>query len=233
VTNTYFLIFSYIKLREQLLPLNHIDRAASLNTLGLDYYCLGDFDQAFNYFNRALTIETSIHGGEHGHTNISKILGHLALIHNGRGDRHLALDHLMRALKVEQEILPPQHHYIGFRYGDIASIYASNNDTELAFLYYCRALPIIEQTVPVQSAGYVHATYNLTAILKKLVENYCSNNDKHDAMKNENIHYLQEGLDILAQCQLLTQSATAHTARTAARRFHQQLKQNDQTDNHK
>jgi tetratricopeptide (TPR) repeat protein len=231
--NTYLFVFLYIKFREELLPANHADLAASLKSLGLDYYCSCNFDEASDYFNRALTIEIAIHGSERGHTNISKTLGHLALIHEVRGDRHLASDHLMRALKIEQEILLLQHHYIGCRYEDIASLYASNNDKELAFLYYCHVLSILERILPVQNARYLHTTQSLITILHNLVENCCSNNDKRaarisfDAKKSENIHYLQEGLDILDQCQLLTQSATA---RTAASRLHEQLKQNDQTN---
>ncbi len=140
--NTYLFVFLYIKFREELLPANHADLAASLKSLGLDYYCLGNFDEASDYFNRALTIEIDIHGSERGHTNILKTLGHLALIHEVRGDRHLASDHLMRALKIEEEILPSQHHYIGCRYEDIASLYASNNDKELVFyitVMHCRS----------------------------------------------------------------------------------------------
>ncbi len=69
-----------------------------------------DYDRAFDYFNKVLTIEISTHGSEHGHANISKLLGHIAHVHQVRSDKHLALDHVFRALKMEQEILPLQHH---------------------------------------------------------------------------------------------------------------------------
>ena len=225
--NTYPFFFLYVKLRNRLLPPNHADRAASLNALGVDYYCFGDYNLAFLYFNRALNIEKALHGGEHGHTNISKLLGHLAYVYDMRGDKYSALDHFFRALKIEQEILPPQHFYIGFRYRDIAAIYASNDNFELAFLYYCRALSILEGILPTQHIKYICTTRSLVTILEILVNNYCLDDHKCDAKnilnktKSENIHYLQEGLDILNQRQLLTQSIEV---RAAANRLGKRLK---------
>ena len=75
----------------------------------MDYFYLSKFDLAFDYFNLALIIETIMHGGEQNHTNISKILGHLALINQNRGYDHLALDYFMHALQLNNRFY---HHNI-------------------------------------------------------------------------------------------------------------------------
>ncbi len=122
--------------------------AASHNSLGLDYFYKCDYHLALSHLHRALDIEKKLHDKD-GHTNISKILGHIALVHQYSGNTELALESFQRALSIEKLLLPSQHIYIGLRFENLGSCYIRRAEYQLALQYYQRALAIIERTLPI------------------------------------------------------------------------------------
>ncbi len=114
----------------------------------MDYFNKHDYAPALCHLHRALDIEQTLHGTDN-HTNIAKIIGHIALVHQYRGDNELALKDFQRALSIEQRCLPDQHIYIGFRFENLGSCHIRQAEYQLALQYYRQALVIIEKMLPI------------------------------------------------------------------------------------
>jgi len=138
--------------------------AASHNSLGLDYFYINDYRLALCHLQRALDIETTLHG-KNTHTNISKILGHIALLHQYCGDNELALKDFQHALSIEQRLLPSQHIYVAYRFEDLGSCHLRRAEYQLALQYYQQALAIIERTLPIH---HRHHAITLKGIIDSL-----------------------------------------------------------------
>jgi tetratricopeptide (TPR) repeat protein len=103
--------------------------------------------------HRALDIEVALRGKDNT-TKISKIFGHMAVIHQYCGNIELALKYFQHALSIEQRLLPSEHVYIALRFEDIGLCYALQNEHNLALEYYEKALSIVKRTLPVHHKLY-------------------------------------------------------------------------------
>jgi len=90
-----------LALREQLLGPDHLEVAASLNTLGEIYRRHGRFDDAERVHRRALTIREK-HLGP-GDPDVAASLNNLAMLHNARAVYAEAESLLKRALRIVEE----------------------------------------------------------------------------------------------------------------------------------
>ena len=110
---------------------------------------MADFQRASHHLHCALDIEIALRGKD-SHTNISKIWSHLALLHQHWDNTELALEYFQHALKIDQQLLPPEHTcmYIGLRLEQLGSCHEYRAEYELALEYYQRALIIAERTLP-------------------------------------------------------------------------------------
>ncbi len=119
---------------------------------------------ALTHFHRALDIEVKLHG-EDNSTNISKLLGHIGLVHLHSGNIKAAFKYLQHALSIEQRLLPSQHVYIGLRFENIGSCYMHQREYQLALQYYQQALGIVERTLPIY---HRHHAITLKGIINSL-----------------------------------------------------------------
>lgn len=133
----------------------------------MDYLFKHDFQFALCHLQRALDIETALHGKD-ANTNISKRLGHIALVHQFCGDNELALKYFQDALSIEQRLLPPHHFYIGLRLENLAACHMHRAEYQLALQYYQQALVIVERTLPVHHKHYSIALHGIIDSLDHL-----------------------------------------------------------------
>jgi tetratricopeptide (TPR) repeat protein len=101
-----------------------------------------------------LDIEVASHGKD-SNTNISKILGHIGLVHEHHENYELALENFQHALSIEQRLLPSQHIYIALRFENIGSCYLRRTNFQLALQYFQQALTIIERILPLDHRHHV------------------------------------------------------------------------------
>ncbi|CAB4037426.1 nephrocystin-3-like, partial, partial [Paramuricea clavata] len=119
---------------------NHIYRARIFNELGLSYARMGHFDQAKDYYQRALEIEEKQLGPDH--VDLAKFYNNIGGVYCTKGDLNQAKDYYQRALEIKDKQLGPNHVDVAVNYNNIGSVYYKKGDLDQAKDYYQRALEI-------------------------------------------------------------------------------------------
>ena len=129
-----------IKLRTDLKGPNDPELATVYNTLGVNYYYIGNLSEALTCYNKALTIKQSI--GSFNDLKEAEIFNNIGIILKLKGDFIGALDYYQRSLAIKEELLNHDDPNLGTTYNNIGNIYRIMGKSDLAMLYYTKAVDI-------------------------------------------------------------------------------------------
>ena len=114
-------------------------KSFALNNIGLIYKHQGDFDNAINYYEKALELSESVDDNE----GIAKSYNNIANICRNQGNYAKAIDLYMKALKINEAI----DNKVGMAIclNNIGILYEFQKDLDKAIEYYTASLKIEEE----------------------------------------------------------------------------------------
>ena len=109
-----------MEIRKEVLGEKHPDTAMSYNNIGNVYYNLGDYNEALEYFNKALEIKKEVLGEKHA--NIASSYLNIGNLYYKLGDYKKALKYHNKALEIFRSELGESHPYTQAALQNIAII---------------------------------------------------------------------------------------------------------------
>ncbi|CAB4013397.1 Nephrocystin-3 [Paramuricea clavata] len=140
----------------------HHYRSRTFNDLGESYTKMGKFDQAKDYYQRALEIREKLLGPHH--VNVADSYNNIGTVYDEKGDLDQAKDYYQRALEIKEKQLGPIHVDLAVSYNNIGTVYRRKGDLEKAKDYYQRALKIQEKQLGPNQVD-VATSYNNIGII--------------------------------------------------------------------
>jgi tetratricopeptide (TPR) repeat protein len=153
-----------LKIREQVLGLEHPDVAGVLNNLAGLLHDKGDYDGAESLYRRALEIREMALGGEHPKT--TGILNNLAELLRDKGDYDAAETLYRRVLETDEKVLGPEHPDTATCLNNLALLLHSQGDYERAEPMHRRALEIREKVLGADHPDTAQSLNNLALLLR-------------------------------------------------------------------
>lgn len=123
-----------------------LSTAALLNNIGLAYRHKYQWDQALDYFNRALALDEK--NWPDGHFQIGIILDNMGRMYNDLGHHRKALVYHLKGLKMKKKTLPADHLDIGVSLNNTGLNYDHLRIYDKALIFYQKALNIYQACLP-------------------------------------------------------------------------------------
>ncbi|MCH9684017.1 MAG: serine/threonine-protein kinase, partial [Deltaproteobacteria bacterium] len=139
-------------------------RASYLSTLGAGAYSQGRYEDAQNFFARALAISEKAFGPQH--SRVGDLLDNLGGAARSLGNYQQARDYYDRALAIKREALGPQHPHVGFSLGSLSDAAFLQGDYEYAGESLERALAIFENALGPQHPHVASSLSDLGRVAK-------------------------------------------------------------------
>ena len=121
------------------------------------YNLIGDYDNALEYYNKALAIFEKVLGTEHLHT--ASTYNSIGCVYNSMCDYDKALDYTNKALAICEKVLGTEHPDTALTYNSSGVVYHSMGDYDKALEYYNKALAIYEKVLGTEHL-YTASIYN-------------------------------------------------------------------------
>ena len=131
---------------------------------GLGQYHLGNYSQAFTWYQKALAIREKALGKEHPST--ATTYHNIAGVYTRQGEYSKALAWYQKALAFREKVLGKEHPDTATTYNNIAGVYNSQGEYSKALEWYQKALGIVEKVLG-KEHPYTAATYNNIAEVYK------------------------------------------------------------------
>jgi tetratricopeptide (TPR) repeat protein len=135
-----------LAIRQQSLPPNHPDLAASYNNIGVVYESMGDYPKALSYYEKDLAISQQSLPSNHPDLAIS--YNNIGNVYDRMGDYPKAFSYYEKSLAIKQQSLPPNHPDLAISYNNIGNVYDSMGDYPKALSSHEKALTIKQQSLP-------------------------------------------------------------------------------------
>ena len=139
------------------------------HNLALVYYGQGNYENALEYYEKALKISEEKLGADH--PNTAATYNNLAVVYDDQGNYEKALKYYEKALKVYEEKLGADHPDTAATYNNLAVVYYEQGNYEKALEYYEKALRIREEKLGADHPDTA-ATYNNLALVYDDQGNY-------------------------------------------------------------
>jgi len=139
-----------------------IQIAQAYNGIGSYYYMVSDFENAEEYYNRALKIYIDILGVFH--TKSSLVIYNTILIINKNGDYENSKWKLEKLLKFYNLKFGDTHPIIAELYGMLASIYNMEDNIDKSFLYSAKEIQLLKKFYGDKNHKTIYGTLNLCKI---------------------------------------------------------------------
>ena len=157
-----------IRKRRDFLDKGDLEKASFYDTVGYYYKSKKNYDEALDYFKKALSIRKNNLG--HDHTMIADSYERIGLICEERNLLDEALDAFHNSLSIREKTLRENHPKTALMYEKIGAIYRNNNYDE-AIKYYIKALISYQNSSEVNSKKIAYLFSELGSLYKK-IENY-------------------------------------------------------------
>ncbi len=110
--------------------------------IGRSYYAQGNYDNALEYYEKALAISEEASGPEH--ESIAPVYSNIAMVHKEEGNYEKALEYNYKALAIFEKELGNEDSSTATVYNNIAEIYHIQENYVNALEYYTKAIEIFE-----------------------------------------------------------------------------------------
>ncbi|MCP5002352.1 MAG: tetratricopeptide repeat protein, partial [Planctomycetes bacterium] len=110
-----------------------------LNNIAIEYKSLGQFDEALDFYNRALEIQQQLGDQE----RVGRVLHNMGVVYRDTGDPAQALELHLRALEIREQIGVPRS--IARTLSNIGSDYRDLGELEKAAAYFQRSIGMWEE----------------------------------------------------------------------------------------
>ncbi|HNB72815.1 MAG TPA: tetratricopeptide repeat protein [Acidobacteriota bacterium] len=144
---------------EQILGVDSLVLATSLNTLANLHHSKGDYDQAESHYRRALAIREKVLGPDHLET--ATILNNLGVLYKHTGEYLKAEPLYQRALAIYEKTVGPDDLETANSLNNLANFYSDKGDYAQAEPLYQRSLSIIEKVLGPDDPGVALNLNNL------------------------------------------------------------------------
>ena len=139
-------LFQAILIWENTNPRDIRSCATGYSNIGHIYEERADYDNALRYKLKSLELWKQIYGNK-DHPYLAIIHNNIAMTHNSKRNHFAALDHMMEALRICENTLPPNHHHFALCYGNTAET--------LLYLYrYDEAKSYIQKAIHAAKCSY-------------------------------------------------------------------------------
>ena len=141
-------------------------RSDWLNNLGNLNWSLHDWDQALEFYQRAMNIRQNELGPEH--PSVAKSLNNIGNVLLEQGELPKALEYHRRALGIKQKVLGPKHPAVARSLNNIGNVIQEMGDFKLALEYYTKTLAIREKTLGPHHPEVASTLNNLGKVYRAL-----------------------------------------------------------------
>ena len=155
-----------LRVREQVLGVEHPDTAMSLNNLGQLLKDMGELVDARPLLERALRIREQVLGAEHPHT--AQSLNNLGGLLKSMGDLAGARPLLERALAINEQVLGAEHPDTATSLNNLGLLLKDMRNRVRARLLLERALRIREQVLGAEHPDTAMSLNNLAGLLQDM-----------------------------------------------------------------
>ncbi|XP_068687776.1 uncharacterized protein [Montipora foliosa] len=139
------------------------DSAAVYDELGNVHYSMGEFQEAKEYYERALAIRIEKLGSQH--IDVTSSYNNIATVLHNQGDLQQAKEYLERALAIRIEKLESRHINVASSYNNIATVLRDQGDLQQAKEYLDRSLAIRIEKLGSQHIDVATSYNNIATLL--------------------------------------------------------------------
>jgi len=125
---------------EKVLPPEHPDAAATYLNMALNDKKQGKYDEALQWFGKALAIHEKVSGGEH--PSMAMICFNIGDVYQARGDLKEALVWYGKSLAIVEKTLGKGHPGTALMYNSMACVARASGDLKEALVWHGEALRI-------------------------------------------------------------------------------------------
>ena len=129
-----------LRIRREAYGDEHLDVAASLNSIGLVLFKMDLHEMAMQSFHHCLNIRVRLLG--RSHRDVAIILYNIATVHLELGDEDDAVRYYRETLKVEQDSLGKGHQDVLLTMQHIATVHQQRGELEEALKYFRECLDV-------------------------------------------------------------------------------------------
>ena len=119
---------------------DEVEEADINHIMACTYESMGDYQQAKEYYERALSIQLNKLGSDH--VDVASTYHNMGTLHKDLGDHQQAKEYYERALSIQLNKLGPDHVDVAFTYHNMGNLHKDLGDHQQAKEYYERALSI-------------------------------------------------------------------------------------------
>lgn len=138
----------------------HPKTSDALNNLGSAFHCLGRYDSALVYFNKALEIRKKLNIP----AGIANSYNNIGACYKEKGDYDLALSYYQQAAEIIKTSFSYEHADLASEYNNISESYLLKKDYDRAYEYTLKAKDIITRQSTEKNTDWI-SQLNLTAII--------------------------------------------------------------------
>jgi tetratricopeptide (TPR) repeat protein len=157
-----------LQIRQQSLPPNHPDLAASYNNIGLVYKSMGEYSKALSSHEKALAIRQQ--SLPQNHPDLAKSHMNIGNVYNSMGEYSKALSSHEKALAIQQQSLPPNHPDLAKSHMNIGNVYNSMGKYSKALSSHEKALEIQQQSLPPNHPDLAKSHMNIGVVYDNMGE---------------------------------------------------------------
>ena len=135
----------------------HAAVATSYDNLGTVYRDLGQYNEAKEYYEKALVIKKKIYGEEHA--SVAASYNNLGNVYRDLGQYNEAKEYHKKALVIKKKIYGEEHASVAASYNNLGTVYHDLGQYNEAKEYYEKAL-VIKKKIYGEEHASVAASYN-------------------------------------------------------------------------
>ena len=150
-----------LKIREKILPPDHLNLADSYNNVGCIYDDLGDHEKALEYKLKDLAICEKVLPPEH--PTLATSYSNVGSTYDELGDHNKALEYKLKALEIQEKVLPAAHPSLATTYNNLGCTYGKLGNLEKELEFQLKALQTLEQVLP-ENHPTLASSYNNVGI---------------------------------------------------------------------
>jgi len=138
------------------------DEATTLHNMGVEYYHQGKYEEALQYYLRALEIRENKLGVDH--PDVAGTLNNIGVVYYNQGKYEEALQYYLRDLEISEKKLGVDHPDVATTLNNIGVVYYNQDKYEEALKYHLRALEIREKKLGSGHPSTITTRKNVEAI---------------------------------------------------------------------